>query len=471
MHVTQVAIRPTEASEKADRPALTPELLAATGARYSRNNQGLNSILARIDPDNLDKSVDSIFRLIDYGHQSIADMAPAAMFMDGISLWLAYYVWTLCPVAGGQESSTRYIRLSHEECLDAEALGIPPELREEWTELLRESFEAYADSVELWEALAESRPELTRIPRGLLASDDDKSRRAAARMRRNYGFDRARYFLPVSAPTNVMLVMSSRGWANLCRHLCSHPLAEARALGDAIRDELALCAPRLMKHATAKESVQRGIAGEFEELRRRANASVPPSLNGETPSSVCPSTATLEVLVPDGVAPRALADDLQLHDNRYAWFGEDIRRTCVRFAWRAMAMAEIRDLNRHRTGTKFCPLRPLGFYAALDEIPPSETEMTAALVALAEKGRRWSRRAHELLAAGHPAYVYWTLLGTQYFFEHATTADKFIYEAELRTGAGAHYLYAKHLHDALALWYERFPETKGLVNEGTAEPE
>ena len=101
MKVTQVAIRPTEASLAEGRPALTPELLAASGARYSRNNEGLEAILAKIDPNHLDRSVDSIFKMIDYGHQSIADMVPVAMFIDTISLWLAYYIWTLCPTAGG----------------------------------------------------------------------------------------------------------------------------------------------------------------------------------------------------------------------------------------------------------------------------------------------------------------------------------------------------------------------------------
>ena len=41
MNVTQVALCPTFASHAAGRPALTPELLAATGARYSRSNDGL----------------------------------------------------------------------------------------------------------------------------------------------------------------------------------------------------------------------------------------------------------------------------------------------------------------------------------------------------------------------------------------------------------------------------------------------
>jgi hypothetical protein len=62
-------------------------------------------------------------------------------------------------------------------------------------------------------------------------------------------------------------------------------------------------------------------------------------------------------------------------------------------------------------------------------------------------------------------------LGTQFVFERFSTADKFIYEAELRTGVGAHYRYAQHYRDALALWYDRFPETRGLVLEGSAEPE
>src|SRR5512145_1520344 len=140
MKVTQVAVCPSEASKQAGRPALTPELLAASGARYSRNNEGLDSILSRIDPDNLDKSVDSIFRMVDYGHQSIADMVPVAMFVDGISIWLAYYVWSLCPTAGGQESSTRYLKLSPSELIAPEELGIPEDQVAEWRQGMTHAF-------------------------------------------------------------------------------------------------------------------------------------------------------------------------------------------------------------------------------------------------------------------------------------------------------------------------------------------
>jgi hypothetical protein len=77
----------------------------------------------------------------------------------------------------------------------------------------------------------------------------------------------------------------------------------------------------------------------------------------------------------------------------------------------------------------------------------------------------------ELLARGSPAYVYSLLLGAQTPFEHSTHADKFIYEAELRTGLGAHFRYAQHLSSALGLFLEQVPEARAWVVEGTAEPE
>ena len=74
MKVQYVSIKPTQRAEELGCHALTPELLAASGARYSRNNEGLDAIVSKIDFSNTDKSVDGIFKMIDYGHQSIADM-------------------------------------------------------------------------------------------------------------------------------------------------------------------------------------------------------------------------------------------------------------------------------------------------------------------------------------------------------------------------------------------------------------
>lgn len=477
MRVTLVSLRPTAAAEKASRPALTPELLAATGARYSRSGAGLDAILARIDPADPDRSVDTIFRMIDYGHQSIADMAPVAIFIDGISIWLACRVWSLAPLAGGQESSTRYIRISADGLVDPRSLGIPEALQAAWQEAMGRAFDLYAALLDGWQRLAREAPEHLPLPPGATAGDAEQDRRKIERLRRNFAFDRARYLLPSAAATNMMMVMSARAWAALCRHLGSSPLAEARRLADAIRAELRLGAPRLLRHAGALPSLTRALQEELEAAAAlAARRGVSPHLAERRLPAAHAATARLDVLVPPGVTGADFARDLRAHENRYAWIGDGLRRTAVRFGWDAVAFAEIRDLNRHRTGSKHFPPLPLGFYAAEEQLPaaddPARRLAPAATLAEAiEAGRETSLQAHRRLAEGDATCVYWSLLGTQFAFEHLTTADKFIYEAELRTGAGAHFRYARHLREVLALWHERFPETRGAIIEGAAEPE
>lgn len=466
MKVVHVSLCATEAANQAGRPALTPELLAASGARYSRNNEGLENILSKIDPANLDKSVDGIFKMIDYGHQSIADMAPVAMFMDDMSLWLAYHVWSLCPVAGGQESSTRYIGLSADSLLAPDELGIPHDQQAEWRALMADCFAAYNQCLAVWDGMAVSDPGIMRIPREAAEDQSEKGQKKLARLRRNYAFDRARYYLPVAAKTNVMLVMSARAWVNLCQHLLSHPLPEPQKLGTLIAKELELCAPRLLRHATAKSYTKQGIAASFQRAQQLAQQLPDQYLQSATLPH--PANAYLEIFPPHDANADRMVGALAFHENRYAWFGEDIQRTALRFGWEAVAIAEIRDLNRHRTGTKYCPLVPRGFYGAQDQIPTGANhELTDNL----NVGLRATVSGMDKLKIGDPAYIYWTVLGTQYPFEHTTTADKFIYEAELRTGLGAHYKYAEHLRESLALWYKKFPATKDKILEGSAEPE
>jgi thymidylate synthase ThyX len=462
MRVTQVALCPTQASDEAGRPALTPELLAATGARYSRSNEGLEAILAKIDPQNPDKSVDSIFRMVDYGHASIADMAPVAMFLDGVTMWLAYYVWSLCPTAGGQESSTRYIRLSPDNLPSAEEIGIPEQQRAEWQSAMESALAAYEQAVAFWEDVAHQNPEVMRIPKALLNDDSDKAQKQVARMRRNYAFDRARYFIPAALRTNVMLVMSARAWVTLCQQLLSHPLAEAQKLGDLIRTELELAAPRLLKHAEAKETWQKGVLSELAAWSSVATGYM--AAGNSSATEEASDLPMLEVFPTD--ADTDFTRSLEFHSNRYAYIGTDLQRTPVRFGWNAVALGDIRDLNRHRTGSKWCPLVPKGFYGARDQI-----EDANALEPLLGIGGDTSQAALSRLQERDWTFVYWTLLGTQFQFEHVTTANQFIYEGELRTGLGAHYRYAKHLHDVLELWYEKFPETRGLILEGSGEPE
>jgi hypothetical protein len=489
MRVTLISLQPTQSAQTLKRPSLTPELLAAVGARFSRNNEGLEAIRSRIDPDQPDKSVDSIFKMVDYGHQSIADMVPVAMALEGISLWLAYLVWSVCPTrmdlplqgspmdgedefVAGQESSTRYIRFTVDELLDSGMAALSEEERPAWQTAMGQSLEHYRQALAWWQKQAVEQPAVMRIPQDLLNDPSEKAKRKVDRMRRNYAFDRARYFIPLATRTNVMLILPARAWVQLCQHLLSHDvlgLPEPAQLGQQIRSELDLAAPRMLRHAVAQDSSRRGLQQEWNDWAETAGAAMEGDTHGAEPF--------LEVHPPPDHPPawkpgakrmgERFAGDLANHDNRYAMMGPWLRNTSVRFGWSAVSFAEIRDLNRHRTGSKHCPLLPLGFYGAQEQAVGAAGFLRQSV----RFGADLCRQARRRLARQDWRYLYWLPLGVQFPFQHVTTAEKFIYEAELRTGAGAHFQYAKHLRDVLALWYRWYPETKGLILEGSAEPE
>jgi thymidylate synthase ThyX len=440
---------------------LTPEMLAATGARYSRNNEGLEAILSKVEGMDPDKAVDSIFKMVDYGHRSITDMAPVAMFIDDVSLWMALRLWQWSPTAGGQESSTRYVKLKLENIVK------PPKADSDYNDLMAEAFAAYETAYEIWSEAAEVDPSLMNLPDEIKKGD-----KALPRMRRNFAFDRARYFLPMSCQTNVMLEMSARGWVDLIKMLWSDYNAESVELAELMTENLGLATPRLTRHARPDESFSSGLAKELETVRKTAYEQTPLSV-----SMLHSAGAYCEITPPkmkENDLQAAIVGDLEDHNGRYDYFGPTIRRTAVRFGWAALTIAELRDLNRHRTGTKTFDLTPVGCYFADDQVSKlslSNPDAAKDLDGLRECGERLVARALKMAQKGDPSYVYYLPLGAQCAYEHITTADKFLYQCELRTGLGAHYTYAARMREVLACWHGRFPATKTMIVPGTAEPE
>jgi len=448
MKVTGLAIVPPPSA--AGLPQVTPELLASVLARYSRSNEGLTSIMAKVDLANPDASIDRILKFVDYGHASIGGLTGGlAIALDGISMWLAYKLFELAQMADGQESSTRYIAMDAANVPGAEELGIPADLAPRWQAMLARSFAAYHAEYARLDALAAAEAERIRYP-------VDAKPAVVSRLRKNYALDRARYFIPLATRTNVGLVQTSRMWAQMVKQLDSLPHAEARAAAALIREELVKQSPRLMRHSFAD-------AATAEQARQELAVSLE---LGRARLSTAPLADQVWVHVDRATPPwlpetQPVAEALRHRTNRYGQQGSATRRMRVVFAWNNLALAELRDLNRHRTGQRTTPLIQAGFY-----LPPE--------IAAADHGDLLAEQAAltgELLRRGSPAYVYSLLLGAQTPFEHSTHADKFIYEAELRTGMGAHFRYAEHLSAALRAFCELVPEAKAWVVEGTAEPE
>ncbi|HEU5078158.1 MAG TPA: FAD-dependent thymidylate synthase [Opitutaceae bacterium] len=448
MKVTGLALVPPPSA--ADLPKVTPELLASVLARYSRSNEGLGAILSKVDLNNPDASIDRILKFVDYGHASIGGLTGGlAIALDGVSMWLAYKIFELAQMADGQESSTRYITMDPANLPTAEELGIPEDLRERWARVMSGAFASYNSEYNRLDALATQKPELIRVPK-------DAKPAVVTRLRKNYALDRARYFIPFATRTNLGLVQSSRMWAQTVKHLDSLPQPEAKHAAKLIRDELLKQSPRLMRYSSAEKS--------FEEQARQELAT---SLRlGLERLSSAPLKDEIWVDVDRATPPflaeaQSVEEALKHRTNRYGQHGTATRRMRVTFAWNNMALAELRDLNRHRTGNRYTPLIQAGFYL------PNEIAH-ADHAALLQDQLELTR---ELMQRGSPAYVYSLLLGAQTPFEHSTQADKFIYEAELRTGMGAHFRYADHLSAALREFFKQVPEAKAWVVEGTAEPE
>jgi len=448
MKVTGLAIVPPPTA--ADLPKVTPELLASVLARYSRSNDGLAAIMEKVDLANPEASIDRILKFVDYGHASIGGLTGGlAIALDGVSMWLAYKIFEIAQMADGQESSTRYITMDPANLPLPAELGIPDDLASRWIALMAKSFAAYNAEYSRLDQLATANPALVRLP-------PDAKPAVVTRLRKNYALDRARYFIPFATRTNLGLVQSSRMWAQTVKHLDSLPQPEARAAAKLIRDELLKISPRLMRHSAAEKS--------YEEQARQELAT---SLKiGLERLSTAPLADQVWVHVDRATPPflsetQSLSEALRHRNNRYAYHGAASRRMRVTFAWNNMAVAELRDLNRHRTGHRYTPLIQAGFY-----LPPEikHADHAALLTEQADFTR-------ELMQRGSPAYIYSLLLGAQTPFEHSTHADKFLYEAELRTGMGAHFRYAEHLSATLHEFFKQVPEAKEWVVEGTAEPE
>lgn len=448
MRITGLALVPPPTA--ADLPKVTPELLASVLARYSRSNDGIHAILEKVDLANPDASIDRILKFVDYGHASIGGLTGGlAVALDDVSMWLALKMFEIAQMADGQESSTRYIAMDATNLPDPREIGVPDDLAERWRTVMGQAFAAYHREYARLDALGEAEPERIRLPDGAKPA-------VVTRLRKNFALDRARYFIPLATRTNLALVQTSRMWATTVKHLDSLPHPEAKAAAKLIRDELMKQSPRLMRHSFAERSYEAQAA---QELARSL-------VMGQERLSTAPLADEVWVHVDRATPPflpetQVVAEALRSRSNRYGYQGLATRRMRVSFAWNNMALAELRDLNRHRTGHRWTPLIQAGFY-----LPPeiAREDHTELLEAQAELTR-------ELMARGSEAYIYSLLLGAQTPFEHSTHADKFIYETELRTGMGAHFRYAEHCSAVLREFFEQVPEAREWVVEGTAEPE
>jgi hypothetical protein len=421
MKITGIAIMPPESA--IGNPKVTPELLASVLARYSHSNKGIDSILSKIDPDNPEASINKSTRSREHRHAPVSGLTGGiAITMDGISMWLACKVFELAQMADGRESSTRCIPMTAANLPNPDDIGIPDDLAKPWRETMIAAYAAY-------------HAETARLEASI------KKQASTPKNRQRFALDRARYLIPFATKTNMALVQTARMWAQLIQQLKSMPQREARTLGQLLTVEALRFTPRFILHADAEAGTRKVFESELEMACRQHEETNHEPLPDQTWVSVHHATAPF---MPQ-ITPEEITAAVTKRQNPCSMQGHATRRTRVTFAFNNIALAELRDLNRHRTGHRFSILTQKGIY-----LPPETLREKHCKILKIQ-----TNITRELMRRRSPAYLYSMLLGAQTPWEHTCLADKFIHEVEMRTGTGTHFRYAEHMRNAAHLFQEQ----------------
>lgn len=414
---------------------------AAVAARHSRSPEGLDEIMLKVAGMDDDKAIDTVFKFVDYGHQSILDMIPVSIHFEKVSLFFANMLWFLVKTGGGQEQSTRYNSMQ----------GADNFLGGE-TELTRGYREAQLKAIDIWSDVAKTDAAIPYL------GGPDVTEPVKQRLSRNFVFDRSRYWIPMTTFTNMNVTTWGREWAKLCSLLASSPWAEFQEAASLIRNELAISSPRLVKHSDRTAANVAWWADLTDGWVAVANHYG--TYGRDTDVSV--SFECLEVIKPSAhwMLPRG---------NRYDPVDTSRRIVPVYYGWAGVSIAEMRDMNRHRPGERLINMCPTGFYCAQDQFADFGVPATA-YHDIEESGNVAVEACFNRLKANDIGCVYDMPLGAMIAFTHTSTLGNLIYECELRTGPGTHYRYRKHYLDLVEEMKRKLP-TIGPMLIGSGEPE
>jgi thymidylate synthase ThyX len=201
-----------------------PEVLAYAMAKYSRSALTLKESLREISAQRAEQFLNTFY--FQYGHRSIADLAHLAFAVERLSL-LAAIVLVDEQRWDGQERSTRYQDFEKSGWYTPSfAQAADCELYTGGVRGLLGSYRDVSDGV-----FAELKA-ATERPAEMKPEAFDRTLRARA-------FDVARYLLPLAANTSLGQIVNARTLETQVSRLLSHPLAEIRALGEALREAAA----------------------------------------------------------------------------------------------------------------------------------------------------------------------------------------------------------------------------------------
>src|SRR5581483_10756091 len=192
-------------------------------AKFSRSARPYQEWVSELSQEGASRFYEQFY--FQYGHASIADLAHLTMIVENVSIVAAIEVLDE-QLVDAQESSTRYQDYTRRRYYT------PPEVQ---GTALEAPYRANGDA--LFAAYQAAHRTLTERFAERYAGErppdvDDAEYRRTVRAR---AFDVARYLLPTSTYTGLGYLLSARTLEQQIVRLLSHPLAEVREIGDALK--------------------------------------------------------------------------------------------------------------------------------------------------------------------------------------------------------------------------------------------
>ena len=459
---------PEFTEESLEDKKLRPEVMAALFARFSRTGDGMEKILAdvkELDFNDENAMVNRILKFIDYGHASIGGLTGGiGVGTDQISMLEPYLAFFLQSKQDGQETSTRYCEFKAEGLAHPSDFNVPERFHNDWYQVMLEGFEISALVNKRLDFIVSEKPELAGVP-------ENAPEKVANRMKKNYGFDRARYTLPLPALTNFGLIMTAREWADTLKFMVASPIKRTREWAQDITDQMKKSVPNLMKHAGSRRMTGAYMKNFFERGVEyiKKNGVNTEYLPDEVFTNVQLPTKN-GIIDEDKEIGERIAKAFEGKENRYDIPKGYPQKINVSVYWNNMAFAEARDINRQRPCAKDTLFAPHGFYMA------PEMEEAIKDLGLTERYKNLQDKRANLItnlanSENPESYVSAMFLGDQSPFELHTDAAHMSYVLELRTGLGVHFRYDDHMRQAFKKFEEQLPEWTKHVVLGTGEPE
>ncbi len=175
--------------------------------------------------------------VIGYGHASVAEHGVAHLAVENVSILTSKLIED-ARLASFTEKSTRYVTFDRSRYYRPAAIMRSP-FAGAYTEVVEALFNAYTTcAVPLRAYLEAAYPQ-----------DGSVTKRAYEAALHAKSCDVLRHLLPAATLTNLGMTVNGRALAHLVSKLLSHPLQEAREVGESLRREGTSVLPTLVRHA------------------------------------------------------------------------------------------------------------------------------------------------------------------------------------------------------------------------------